>query len=174
MIKKVSNPMSMSYLSLKQTVLSKDFPWNYAEETTPGKELEGHENIPGYTHVFLIAPGNNLFKYAAPNSPLLEKCLQTFRDILLANDIAPKLFLRAAANAVHSTEKGLPSVPHIDHDEIPHMNIIIYLTPTNGGYISCDGKTYVPEEDDVLLFSGEHYLLPPTKGRRVCLVGTFL
>lgn len=174
MIRHLANPLSKDYESFKELVLGGTLPWTYLKNTTPGKEKEGHENIPNYSHVFLGAPGNNPMHYSRPNSQGLDKCLGIFNEILEANKVSPKLYLRAAANAVHPTVSDLPSVPHLDHDTIPHMNIIVYLTSTHGGYLSCDGEIYHPKEDDALLFSGEHYLKPPNNGRRVCLVGTFL
>lgn len=170
----LKNPLSNRYLYFKELVLGNAFPWMWTVETTPGQEKEGHDNVSQYTHAFLVAPGNSPHQYPIANSELTNQCIGIFQEILRFNEIEPRVFYRASANSVHPTDLDLPCVPHVDHDELEHKNILVYLTPTNGGYVTCGNDTYFPNEDDVVLFQGEHYFQPPKKQRRVCLVATFL
>ena len=172
-MKILENPKSNEYLSLKELILGDSFLWTYGS-STPGMSKEGHEDIPTYGHAFLIRPEDSWGKYPQINCNIADQCIGVLISILRHNNIEPNLFLRVAANAVHPTENNLPSVPHVDHADISHRNILVYLTPTYGGYVSCKGNTHCPEEDDVVLFRGEHFLQPPSKGRRVCIVGTFI
>ena len=170
----LENPKTERYAYLKELVLGSAFPWNWTVETTPGQEKEGYDNISQYTHAFLVAPGNSPHQYPIPNSDLTNNCIGIFQEILRHNGVEPKVFYRASANSVHPTDRNLPCVPHVDHDELEHTNILVYLTDAHGGYVTCGNDTHMPREDDVIVFQGEHFFQPPSKERRVCLVGTFL
>ena len=37
-----------------------------------------------------------------------------------------------------------------------------------------EDKKYLGKEDDIIIFQGKHYSAPPSKGRRIVLVATFL
>ena len=78
-------------------------------------------------------------------------------------------FLRSSANCNHA-EGGIQfSEPHVDHD-FSHWNMIVYLQGDGSTFV--EGEEHVPEEDEVILFKGEHYMQRPSKGRRVVLVST--
>ena len=77
------------------------------------------------------------------------------------------------ANCDHATESGDPDQPHYDH-EFPHKNLLIYFSDTNGGYTMVDDERYDGEENDVIIFDGLHYNKPPSKGRRIVLITTFI
>ena len=53
--------------------------------------------------------------------------------------------------------------------------MIIYLTNPQGGSTIIEGKEYMANEDDVLIFDGKlHCARPPRKDVRIVLVITFL
>ena len=83
----------------------------------------------------------------------------------------PYFFLRSNANATHPDSGRQYSDSHIDHPNTPHSNLIVYLTDTDGDTIIGDNR-HSPKEDDVVLFTGEHCMQRPTKGRRVILIST--
>ena len=83
----------------------------------------------------------------------------------------PYFFLRSNANATHPDAGHQYSDPHIDHPHTPHSNLIVYLTDTDGETI-VENKKHSPKEDDVILFTGKHYMKRPSKGRRVILIST--
>ena len=84
-------------------------------------------------------------------------------------DPSQYFFLRSSANCNHA-EGGIQlSEPHVDHD-FPHWNMIVYLEGDGSTFV--EGEEYVPKEDDIILFKGEHYMQRPSKGRRVILVST--
>ena len=47
----------------------------------------------------------------------------------------------------------------------------MYFTDV-GGRTFCEKKEHDPQEDDIILFQGEHYMERPKKDRRVILVST--
>ena len=87
-------------------------------------------------------------------------------------------YLRISLNCVHAEDEVYNSLPHIDH-QYPHGNVIMYFTDS-GGKTFCESKSagvydyHDPSEDDIILFSGKHYMQSPIKGRRVILVTTIL
>ena len=60
--------------------------------------------------------------------------------------------------------------PHTDHS-FKHVNLLIYLTD-NGGKTFVEGEEHEPSEDDVILFTGEHFFELPKKGRRIVIIAT--
>ena len=91
-------------------------------------------------------------------------------EILDYNNIKYKFFLRSNANCVHADRDVQLSEPHVDH-EFPHINVIVYLTNT-GGKTYCEDEFHDPKEDDVILFTGKHWMERPNIGRRIILVNT--
>ena len=83
----------------------------------------------------------------------------------------PYFFLRSNANATHPDSGRQYSDRHVDHPNTPHSNLIVYLTDTDGDTIIGDNR-HSPKEDDIVLFTGEHCMQRPTKGRRVILIST--
>jgi len=172
---KLVNPKTEDYLGLKELILSEHFPWfHYNETLEPGSDLEEYEDSPFLSHGFLIRPGVDGNYYSRANSQNLNQLQQVFKQICFVNGLDPKIVYRMNANYTTPTEKNLPSPPHVDHD-YPHKNMLIYLTPTNGGNTIVDGEEIVTEEDDVIVFDGslKHCARPPVKKRRVVLIITY-
>ena len=76
------------------------------------------------------------------------------------------------ANCTLPSDTAEFSSPHIDHD-IPHLNFLLYLT-ANGGSTFVEGEEHKPEEDQAILFSGNHYIQLPKRGRRIVLIATIM
>ena len=162
MIKVLKNPKTNHYREFKSTVLSKEFPWRYNVST----------NMDFYSHVFLQRPELN--GYTEPHSKWTNQNCIVMGEIVDYNGLykdIPYFFLRANANATHPDCGRQYSDPHVDHPNTPHSNLIVYLTDADGDTI-VENDRYSPKEDDVVLFTGQHYMQRPSKGRRVILIST--
>tara|TARA_B000000557_G_scaffold24948_1_gene18571 strand:- start:1599 stop:2159 length:561 start_codon:yes stop_codon:yes gene_type:complete len=162
MIKVLKNPKTDHYLELKKFILSKEFPWRYNIST----------NMEFYSHVFLQRP--ELSGYTESHSKWTNENFIVMGEIIDYNGLykdIPYFFLRSNANATHPDSGRQYSDPHVDHPHTPHSNLIVYLTDTDGDTI-VENSRHSPKEDDVVLFTGEHYMQRPTKGRRVILIST--
>jgi hypothetical protein len=175
MIKLLENPKTNSYKILKNIILGREFPWFFNSNSTESVPYDEkiHSNFSFYSHGILIKPGFNEIYYPKVNSGYIDLCNQIFLDITSKNNINPMVIYRINVNAVHPSETLKYSVPHVDHD-FPHKNMLIYLTNPNGGEIICEGESILPNEDDVVILEGEHYIKSPSHGRRIVLVYTFL
>tara|TARA_R100000005_G_C4888667_1_gene136649 strand:+ start:57 stop:602 length:546 start_codon:yes stop_codon:yes gene_type:complete len=177
MIKILQNPKTDRYLELKKNVLSDNFPWYWCPESTGGNpEVEGHRNIPYYSHPLLGRP--DVRKFSQVTSVYLEPYIKVAEEILEHNGMRSNyFFLRACINCVHPMSGIQYCIPHVDHD-FPHKNLIMYFTNSGGNTYVKGGQyfkkyeEYVPKEDDVVLFSGEHYMQVPKEERRIIIVST--
>lgn len=173
MIKVLRNEKTENYRKLKQGILSPEFSWYWVLNATT-TDLSGHDNFGYYSHTVLRRPGDGVPRfYSVPSSNVLELANDVIYEILRGNNIEPKVFYRINVNCVHPTERNLPSAPHHDHD-IPHKNLLIYLTDPNEGETFVEGESYLGHEDAAIVFEGLHYHKPPKRGRRVVIVCTFL
>jgi len=174
---KLENPKTSLYFDFKNHILSGMFPWYWFESVdnpnTPKYDKEKYTNISFYSHGFLMRPQDN-HMYPNPVSSSAEKVSFMIQQILEHNNIELNCFLRIGANCVHpqSNSKVVSSIPHVDH-YFPHKNLIIYFTDAGGKTIVGD-TSFDPEEDDVFLFEGEHYMQTPSEKRRIVLVSTFI
>ena len=169
----LKNPKTDTYKNFKNLVLSADFSWFRMAHTAFEDHQEGHEDFPFLSHRFLTRPLNSCL-YSKVNSSHVDEMERVFREIAYANDIDPQVIYRMNANAVYPTANNLPSPLHVDHN-FPHNNMIIYLTDLHGGSTMVEGKEYMAQEDDVLIFDGKlHCARPPRKDVRIVLVITFL
>ena len=162
MIKVLKNPKTNHYREFKSTVLSKEFPWRYNVST----------NMDFYSHVFLQRPELN--GYTEPHYKWTNQNCIVMGEIVDYNGLykdIPYFFLRGNANATHPDSGRQYSDPHVDHPNTPHSNLIVYLTDADGDTI-VENDRYSPKEDDVVLFTGQHYMQRPSKGRRVILIST--
>jgi hypothetical protein len=175
MITQLSNTRTSNYLALKNYILNnEDFQWSWLAETTPDREENGYDNFGFYVHSFLDRPDIINGCYSRIASPLIVDAHNVVIEILIANNISPKVIYRMSANCVHPTATGRYSVPHVDH-EFPHKNLLIYLTDPQGGETVVEEEKYLGKEDDVIIWEeGMHYHRPPSAGRRVVLITTFL
>ena len=160
------NPKTPEYLALKSKILSPKFLWQYSPINVPGGDPE-YNNFGFYTHC-VLSRNKNVKKETVH----LRETIQIYKQILDHNDIELQKPFRISFNATHPTYNNtIPSPPHVDHN-YPHRNMIIYLTPTYNGHTIVNGEPQPREEDDIILFSGEHHLYPPQSNRRVVIVIT--
>ncbi len=171
MIQILHNSKTESYKQLKEIILGTYFPWYYNGNTTnKDYEFEGHQNIYHFGHSFLVRPEEH--GYSKPNSKHFPLAFEVVSEILKENgfDRSTYFFLRLNANCSLPISGEQFSNPHVDHD-FPHVNFLAYLSDT-GGRTFVDGEEFNPSEDDVIIFTGKHYLELPKKGRRIVIVGT--
>ena len=165
MIKVLKNYYTENYHQLKNHVLAGNFPWVYIPVTT----FDGSSDMSFYGHEFLRRP--EMVGFTQPVSQLLELNLIVLKEIIDSNKLFDVYyFLRSNANCTHPNEGEQYSTPHIDHP-FPHQNLLIYLTD---GITYVDGEKYEGNEDDGLIFTGEHYIKRPSKDRRVVLISTLV
>ena len=78
-------------------------------------------------------------------------------------------------NCVHPTQNRVLSVPHQDHENLPHKNLLIYLTDCDGGETRVEGNEFFAKEDDIITWDSQyHNHRPPSTQRRIVLVATYL
>ena len=171
MIKVLHNSRSDLYLNLKKEILGKNFPWFYQEKTTTKNiKYDGHKNVSIFGHNFLNRPEDD--GYSKVNSEYFPYALNAVKEILSENGFVQNsyFFLRLNANCSFPDEGVQFTNPHTDHS-FKHLNFLIYLTD-NGGKTFVEGEEHEPSEDDVILFTGEHYFELPKKGRRIVIIAT--
>lgn len=175
MITTLTNLRTERYLRFKHFVLSsEDFKWSWLNETTPDLTEDGYDNFGFYVHSFLDRPDVINGYHSHPVSEYISHARDVILELLKNNGITPKVIYRMSANCVHPTLTGKYSVPHVDH-EFPHKNLLIYLTDPQGGETVVEDEKYLGKEDDVIMWEeGMHYHRPPSAGRRIVLITTFL
>jgi len=147
------------------------FPWYYKKDSTPKADrIKDHVDISFFSHVFLDRAEYN--GYPVSYSSKVQEVVDVFREIMVHNCIHPITLLRLNANLVYPYPTVVNTLPHFDH-HFKHKNIIIYLTGAGGNTI-VEGEVHEPQEDDVIIFEGEHYHQTPVSVRRVVLVATFI
>ena len=172
-IKVLKNPKTDYYLQFKSQILSMDFPWFFSPTNTT-KGWDPYDNFGFYFHSMLVRPIPNN-PYPRQNSNYLEAAIHTIQEIFDFNDIKFDTFLRICANAVHPTQSRLLSVPHQDHENLPHKNLIIYLSDCDGGETNVEGDEFFGKEDDIITWDSQHHnYRPPLTQRRIVLVATYL
>lgn len=173
MISILLNPKTSEYLSLKEKLNGSYIPWFYHPSST-SDEMDGYTNNPIYQHMILEGPNpNNGSFIPVPKSELIGLCEKVIGQIFQSNEISAKHIHRICANVVHYYD-GIPSVPHVDHEDIVHKNMVIYLNSFTKGEIEVSGSLYKPMEDDIITFTGYHSVHQPGPGdRRVVLVATY-
>ena len=172
MIKVLKNPLTSNYINLKEHILSQNFPWRYRISTNSyNSNSDGHTHMEYYGYTFLSRPEPD--GYSEPTSKLLDSNLTVLREILSANEFFNEyFFLRTSANCVHPRNGIQLSEPHLDHN-FPHYNLLVYLT-NSGGETFVENEVHSPKEDDVIIFTGKHYMKRPSNDRRVVLIATIL
>ena len=174
MITKLINARTEKYLQFKHFILNGDFKWIWLKETTPYLNEDGYDNFGFYVHPFITRPSKSTGYHSHPSSDHISTARNVILEILKNNEITPKVIYRMSANCVHPTATNRYSIPHVDH-EFPHKNLLIYLTDPQGGETVVEGEKYLGKEDDVIMWEeGMHYHRPPSAGRRIVLITTFL
>ena len=169
MIKILQNPKTEEYKRLKQHILSNNFPWYYKKQTT-NKTRIGNTNISFFSHLILSRPEEN--GYSVSFSGLTDDISSFILKSLKENNINLITFLRINVNLVYPHSTVVNTVPHIDHP-YKHKNLLIYLTDA-GGKTIVEGEEHDPQEDDMIVFQGEHYHQTPERKLRVVIVATFI
>lgn len=167
MIHKLLNPNTSAYRMLKEQVLGNKFPWFYyaGDDATP----------PYYGHTVLTRPGFDGMLMSTSSSEYLHHCNEVLSEIFKHNKIEVNVVHRINLNCTHWAAKNSPI--HADHD-FPHQNLIVYLNEFDGGrttvYKGDVSISHKPHEDDIIMFSGLHNVVPPHPSyRRIVLVATF-
>ena len=186
---KLNNPKTEHYNNLKKFILSFDFTWSHLKEFTPqgGKDIDhtnqchpefcserNFDEFTLYTHAFLHRPTRDTL-YSKQYSPYLDDIIKLLGEIFNANAQIMDHFnmmVRCSANATHPEQKYIKTSLHTDHD-FPHKNMLIYLTDA-GGNTFVEDEEFAPEEDDVIIFEGEHCHELPKQKRRGVLVMTYI
>ena len=170
MLKVLQNPKTQEYINLKNHILSEDFPWYFRKESTKIYS-EDYVNISFFSHIILerAEDGDG---HAQSCSNLSNKATLVIKEILSENNINLITFLRMNVNLVYPYPTVVNTVPHFDHP-YKHKNVLVYLTSA-GGKTIIEGEEHDPQEDDVVVFQGEHYHQTPVSERRMVLVATFI
>ena len=173
MIQILQNSQSENYKLLKKNILGRHFPWFYYENSTVNLvETDRFKNLPQLSHTFITRPEE--FGWPKQDSEMYQMAVDVVREILFENNFYPENYfiLRLSTNCTLPSEGPQFSIPHVDH-KFPHLNFLTYLT-NSGGSTFIEGVEHKPKEDQSILFSGEHYLQLPKKGRRIVLVATLM
>tara|TARA_Y100000114_G_C11757320_1_gene327607 strand:- start:44 stop:580 length:537 start_codon:yes stop_codon:yes gene_type:complete len=172
MIKILNNPKTDNYVKLKEIILHKNFPWYYSGNSTKDfRKKEGHSNVFLFGHTFLARPEEQ--NYSQPISQYFDLAKTVVNEILTYNFVmspADYFLLRLNANCTLPSHGHQYCVPHKDH-EFKHVNFITYMTDS-GGSTYVEGEEHQPQEDQTIIFEGEHYMKLPERYRRIVLVAT--
>tara|TARA_A100001391_G_scaffold69021_1_gene44146 strand:+ start:190 stop:747 length:558 start_codon:yes stop_codon:yes gene_type:complete len=180
----LQNPLTQDYLDFKRHVLSEDFQWNYRNTTSPLDEFDREKYTANtmYQHRIVQGPSRNCDRPLPDiQSHLVGNAETIVKQILAHNDIQLNFIFRMVVNSIWYSD-GKPSVPHVDHEEYNHKNLIVYLNQFEKGNIDViddDGSvhTYKPNEDDVITFTHKYHSIhqpSPADDRRVAFVATYL
>ena len=171
-IKVLRNPLPQQYYSLKNDILSSNFPW-FANTTTFGEHAKSY-----FAHSVLRSP-KSLSPVSRINSEYFETAIQILNDIQICNDLTINCFLRIAVNCNFNFGGGFACDPHLDH-KFPHKNLLIYLNQSSGATVVINEENnseeyFHPKEDSIILFEGKHYHYQPNVGeKRIVLVATYI
>jgi len=174
-IKKLENPCTNDYLDFKKYIHSDMMAWYYNGKTS---ETATEEDIPFYGHILMERPNKELgTPYSQVVSPHFDKANTILKQIFSHNKMDVWVIYRLNLNATfYIPTKIKKSIYHKDL-EIPHQNLIIYMSKFDGGqlYIKNGSKEmeFLPQEDEIILFSGSlpHCIgLPQGKKRRIIMV----
>ena len=92
MIEILKNPKTENYRLLKETILSRRFPWFYASTTTHGESegIPGFVNVPMFGHVFIGRP--ETYGWSTTDSDLHQLAVDVVREILHENNFISKQY----------------------------------------------------------------------------------
>ena len=173
-MRKLTNPLSDTYYSLKDLVLGYDLPYHFLSNSNIREETEeGHEGTGFWSHVVIERP------YDFQPLPIIqskhcETFVRFFIELASTNGLPYISLMRVNVNVQYPKENGLPTIPHVDHP-FPHKVLLIYFTSAGGDIVSKDaGKSHTPMEDDIILLEGTHFNYPPLRDRRVAAVMTYI
>ena len=196
-ITKLKNPKTDTYKNFKSLVLGDNFPWFYNgnfvhkgnERTYKKTADDGYSDITFLSHSFLMRPLQLDCRpgilqqvgklYPNVNSNYIDSCDEVLNEIFVYNKHSVNCIYRMNANMIYPSEGRQETLPHVDHG-FPHKNLIVYLTDA-GGKTVCKSdnilggdQVHDPQEDDIITFSGTHYIHLPKKDRRVVIIVTYV
>ena len=175
MIKILKNSKTQSYVKFKEDILGTHFPW-YHNQNVAIQEFNS-KDVFYFGHTFFTRPEVN--GYSQPVSEYFQLGFKVMSEILSENgyDSKKSMLLRMNANCTFPSNFAEFSTRHLDHN-FDHMNFLLYLTGNGGSTFVdkdvMDWEENKPEEDQAILFSGEHYIQLPKKGRRIVLIATIM
>lgn len=183
-MKILKNPQSINYINFKKWATGTECMWSYIPSSTAGDDSDTNvkgkqKDLPFYTRTILKRPENK-YRYSRlehADTNETHGVIDVLNEILEFNDIGVSSYLRISLNCVHPEKEVYNTLPHTDH-QIPHGNIIIYLTDAGGKtFVESEDNSecydaHDPHEDDIILFSGKHFMQNPLDKRRVILVAT--
>ena len=170
MVKILKNTKTQSYIKFKESVLGSYFPW-YHNQNVAIQEFNS-KDVFYFGHTFFTRP--EVDGFSQPVSEYFQLGHKVMWEILSENGYDSKkcLLLRMNANCTFPSNFAEFSSSHIDHN-FSHLNFLLYLT-NSGGSTFVEGKENKPEEDQAILFSGNHYIQLPKKDRRIVLIATIM
>jgi len=178
----LENPCTNEYLKLKEHVNGVEMGWFYFPctiEDNRGIDCLQSNDAPFYSHMIMERPNKeNGTPFSKITSELFPSVYTVLSQIFEHNNIDPSVIYRINFNS--SFAFNVKSTPyHVDLD-IPHKNLIVYMSTFNGGRtLVKDGEEEIafnPEEDKIILFDGmrQHCSEVPTgNSRRIVLVACF-
>ena len=114
MLSILDNSKTKNYSLLKETILSPRFPWFYSSGSTVGDDVEGHVNIPVFSHTFIGRP--EMYGWSTTDSEIHQLAINVVREIMSENQYYTNEYfiLRLASNCVLPRDGIQLSSPHID------------------------------------------------------------
>ena len=176
MIQILHNSQSDNYIKLKKKFTSNYFPW-YFNNNVAREEFNTEDNVFYFGHTLYTRP--EVSGFSQPASENFQLALTTMQEILTENnyDSSKYFLLRMNVNCTLPSDTVQFSTRHLDHN-FDHMNFLLYLTGNGGSTFVdkgiMDWEENKPEEDQAILFSGEHYIQLPKRGRRIVLIATIM
>ena len=167
----LKNPITATYETLKENVLSNAFEWYFYGETVSLRDKDkGLPHCPDcqdddamfLSHTIVNRPNINTSYIPQMSSIYLEETEKVVREICEFNDIDLKCIYRINFNLImNQGQDALARTPfHRDH-EFNHKILLVYLTGFTGGatVADVDGEENVsePEENGIVSFDGKYY-----------------
>tara|TARA_X000000368_G_C22635434_1_gene538571 strand:+ start:60 stop:560 length:501 start_codon:yes stop_codon:yes gene_type:complete len=164
-IVQLKNPKTKQYESLKNYILSNNFPWYY------NKWMDG---TLWFSHGVLIRPTEDK-KYSTVNNENILQFQKVLDEIFDYNNLYLNCLFRINVNLITPKKKVQVTPFHNDH-YWSHNNMVIYFTDAGGRTLVEDEK-FDPKEDDIITFSGypeKHSFEIPTKNDRIVMIITYI
>ena len=174
--KDVFRPQECQFI--KETILGDDFPWYYNHDSTKddGVFYLSHQLVQR-PEQRPESPTNAFNTRRFYHAGLTEAWLKISKRFIKKHKIPFKEFLRASLNMT-LPQKISQCPEHRDHP-FPYYQLIFYLNTVDGDTVLLNKKKehsrLTPEAFKAVGFGHyySHYVIHPTKGRRVIMVVTF-
>ena len=127
-----------SYIKIKETLMSDNFPWFFNENVLSEEDQKDQKSIYQFTHTF--------YKNNTPWSKYYE-----ILDPIL-NILNPLTILRIKSNLNTQTEKIEETGLHIDHEDDRFKSAVFFLN-TCDGYCKIIDEKVLSEDNKMVLFN---------------------